>query len=96
MMRREARRGRLAEKFSAKRDSLRKIINDPNKSVDDKIDAQRQMQSLPRDSNKARSTKRCSITGRANGYYNLVGICRNMFRIHAMEGDIPGVKKASW
>ena len=35
---------------------------------------------------------RCKICGRPHGYLRKYGICRICFR----EGDIPGVRKASW
>jgi small subunit ribosomal protein S14 len=96
MVRREDKRRLLIDKHKARRQELRKIIGDPNTSLDEKFDAQRAMQSLPKDSNRCRRQNRCWITGRAHGVYRFVGLCRNMFRIHAMHGDIPGLHKASW
>ena len=96
MIRREDNRLRLIDKYKIRRQELRKIINDPNSSLDEKIESQRIMQSFPRDSNRCRRQNRCWITGRAHGFYRFVGLSRNMFRIHAMQGDIPGLHKASW
>ena len=45
---------------------------------------------------KARQYNRCSITGRARGYYGYFGLCRQQFREMAHRGELPGVKKASW
>jgi small subunit ribosomal protein S14 len=39
---------------------------------------------------------RCSICGRPRAYYRKFGICRICFRTLALEGKIPGIKKASW
>lgn len=96
MKRREKRRQKLAEKFSARRDELRLIKNDPSVDLEAKLAANEELQKLPRDSAKCRLRRRCWMTGRAHGVYRAVGICRNMFRIHAMQGDIPGIHKASW
>mgnify|MGYP001015477144 CR=1 FL=1 len=96
MMRREQQRQRLIVKYKSQRQELRKIISDPNVSIDDKIAAQRIMQKLPKNSNRCRGQNRCWITGRAHGVYRFVSLGRNMFRIHAMQGDIPGLHKASW
>ncbi|HIH2763480.1 MAG TPA: uS14 family ribosomal protein [Candidatus Azoamicus sp.] len=51
------------------------------------------MQKLPKDSSKCRLRNRCWKTGRGNGVYRSIGLCRNMFRYHAMRGDIPGIEK---
>ena len=39
---------------------------------------------------------RCKICGRPHSYMRKYGICRLCFRKLAYQGDIPGVKKASW
>lgn len=96
MIRRELRRTNLVKKYAARRDELRLIKNDPTVDLDDKLAANKALQLLPRDSTKCRTRRRCWKTGRAHGVYRAVGMCRNMFRIHAMQGDIPGIHKASW
>jgi small subunit ribosomal protein S14 len=45
---------------------------------------------------KVRSYNRCSRCGRARGYLRKFGLCRICFRELALQGVIPGVKKASW
>ena len=54
------------------------------------------MQTLPRDSAKVRTRNRCWKTGRGNGVYPDFGMCRHMVRLHAMQGDLPGLTKSSW
>lgn len=93
---REARRISLSKKYFDERKKLRKIINDPTISFEEKQKFQKKIQKLPRDSSLIRVRNRCWKTGRARGVYRLVGLCRNMFRHHAMFGDIPGIRKASW
>ena len=39
---------------------------------------------------------RCELCGRPHAYMRKFGICRLCFRKLAYEGNIPGVKKASW
>ena len=51
---------------------------------------------LPRDSSATRVRNRCVLTGRGRGVYAKFGLCRHMFRKFALEGKLPGVKKASW
>lgn len=45
---------------------------------------------------EVRVTNRCKRCGRARGYYRRFELCRICFRELALEGQIPGVKKASW
>ncbi len=51
---------------------------------------------LPKNSSPVRLHNRCQISGRPKGYMRQFGICRVMFRDMALDGKIPGVKKASW
>jgi small subunit ribosomal protein S14 len=96
MKNREKRRLKLTKKYFVKRNKLRKIMGDINASISAKELAQKKLQEMPRDSAKCRLRNRCWKTGRSNGVYRIVGMCRNMFRYHAMRGDIPGLRKASW
>ena len=45
---------------------------------------------------KIRYRNRCKLCGRGRGYMRKFGLCRLCFREHAMRGEIPGVRKASW
>jgi len=51
---------------------------------------------LPRNSAKVRLRNRCQLTGRPRAYNRLFGLSRNKLRELAMNGKIPGVRKASW
>ena len=43
-----------------------------------------------------RAYNRCRRCGRPRAYYRKFGICRLCFRQLALQGDLPGVVKASW
>ncbi|NIP44489.1 MAG: type Z 30S ribosomal protein S14 [candidate division Zixibacteria bacterium] len=43
-----------------------------------------------------RSYNRCRRCGRPRAYMRKFGICRICFRQLALNGEIPGVVKASW
>jgi small subunit ribosomal protein S14 len=43
-----------------------------------------------------RQRNRCAITGRPHGVYRKFGLGRNKLREAAMNGEIPGLTKASW
>jgi len=51
---------------------------------------------LPRNSSPVRLRNRCQLTGRPRGYMRYFGVCRLVFRDMALDGKIPGVRKASW
>lgn len=81
---RNKKRERLIKKYEAKRKEL--------KEAGDYV----ALQKLPRNSSPNRLVSRCLVTGRARGVYKKFGLCRNMFRQLALEGKIPGIRKASW
>ena len=84
MKARERKRIALVEQYAKKRAELKKVGD---------WDA---LQKLPRNSSKVRVRNRCQLTGRPRGYMRQFGLCRNQFRELALDGRIPGVKKASW
>ncbi len=51
---------------------------------------------LPRNSSPVRLHNRCQITGRPRGYVRYFNVCRIVLRDMALDGKIPGLKKASW
>ncbi len=83
-MAREKKRRELVEKYAEKRRQL--------KEAGDWIG----LQKLPRNASPVRLRNRCPLTGRARGYLRQFGVSRIVFREMALEGKIPGVRKASW
>ncbi|MFM2134015.1 MAG: 30S ribosomal protein S14 [Candidatus Kapaibacterium sp.] len=81
---RNDKRKRLVEKYAEKRAALKEAGD---------YDA---LQKLPRNSMPTRLRNRCVLTGRGRGVYRKYGLCRNKLRELALEGKIPGVRKASW
>ncbi len=51
---------------------------------------------LPKNASPVRLKNRCQISGRPRGYIRYFGLSRIAFRDMALDGKIPGVKKASW
>jgi small subunit ribosomal protein S14 len=51
---------------------------------------------LPKNASPIRVRNRCELTGRPRGYIRQFGLCRVQFRDMALDGKIPGIKKASW
>jgi small subunit ribosomal protein S14 len=81
---RQKKRERMVVKYAEKRATL-KAAGDW-KGLDE----------LPRNSSKVRLKNRCAMTGRPRGYSRYFGISRIALRDMALNGKIPGLKKASW
>lgn len=54
------------------------------------------LDALPKNGSPVRLKNRCQLTGRPKGYMRFFGVSRVVFRDMALNGKIPGVKKASW
>lgn len=81
---RQRKREALVAKFAAKRAEL-KAAGDYEA-----------LDKLPKNASPVRLKNRCQMTGRPRGYMRYFGISRVTFRDMALNGKIPGVKKASW
>lgn len=90
------RRERTVAKFAEKRKALKAIIASSKSSPTDRMTAAFQLQKLPRNASPVRIKNRCQMTGRARGFLRRFGLSRIAFRELALNGEIPGVRKASW
>jgi small subunit ribosomal protein S14 len=95
LIEKQARREKLVAKNAKKRAALKARMS-VNATPDERIDAMKKMAKLPRNSNPTRLRNRCSITGRARGFFRMFGLCRQQVRTLASEGKLPGVRKSSW
>ena len=96
MINREAKRARTVEQYAVRRAALKKMIRDPASSDEQRREAQKRLQILPRDASPIRLHNRCRLTGRSHGFYRKFGLGRNKLREATMRGDVPGLRKASW
>ncbi len=96
MIQRELKRAKLVARHADKRAKLKAIVRDVNSSDEERRAAQDKLNKLPRDGSATRLRTRCAITGRPNGVYRKFGLGRNKLREAAMNGEIPGLTKASW
>ncbi|MCO5114017.1 MAG: 30S ribosomal protein S14 [Bdellovibrionaceae bacterium] len=86
----------IASRYRAKRAELRKILGSPTASWEEKEEARKKMNRLPRRSIEIRVANRCALTGRPRGNLRKFGLSRIAFRDMANRGLIPGVTKSSW
>ena len=96
MIERELKRTKLVKRHAAKRTALKATIRNLNTPDEDRLAAQAKLNALPRDGSPTRQRNRCAITGRPHGVYRKFGLGRNKLREAAMNGEIPGLTKASW
>jgi small subunit ribosomal protein S14 len=81
---RQRKREAMVAKFAAKRAALK--ASGDLKALD----------LLPKNGSKVRLKNRCQLSGRPRGYMRYFGVSRVVFRDMALQGKIPGVRKASW
>lgn len=89
-------RMKLAQHYNEKRLALKAKVKDVSLSWDERLEAQKQLQSIPRNASPVRIRKRCALTGRPRGYIGIFDLSRIKFRELALSGFLPGVKKTSW
>jgi len=95
MIARDHKRNKLISKYRNKRIELKKIIN-KSEDIDEVMQAQEQLDKLPRNSSPVRLTKRCKICGRPHAVYRKFKLCRICLRQLLMNGNVPGGRKSSW
>ena len=84
MKARELKRQQLVAKYAQNRAELKKAGD------------YEALQRIPKNASPVRLHNSCKLTGRPKGYMRTFGISRINFREMALQGLIPGVKKASW
>ena len=92
----QKRRERLVRLKWDKRQALKAIILDMNKSEEERLSAQISLNKMPKNSSPVRLRNRCQMTGRARGFLRRFKLSRLCFRELANSGMVPGVVKASW
>ena len=81
---RQRKRVKMVAKYAEKRARLKS---------EGKLD---ELDRMPFNGSKVRLRNRCMLTGRGRGYIRDFGLSRIQFRDLALNGHIPGVRKASW
>jgi len=81
---RQRKREKMVAQYAEKRKELKAAGN--WKALDE----------LPKNSSRVRLKNRCQISGRPRGYIRYFGMSRIAMRDMALDGKIPGLRKASW
>ncbi len=86
----------IVARYAERRAELKAIIADPHAASSAKADAQRELQRQPRDASATRVRNRGGTTGRPRGVLSRFELDRIAFREKALNGELPGIRKASW
>jgi small subunit ribosomal protein S14 len=89
-------RKRTVAKYADRRAVLKAVMADVDATVEQKREAQSALNALPRDASPVRVRSRGETTGRPRGVLTQFRLDRIAFREKALNGELPGIRKASW
>jgi small subunit ribosomal protein S14 len=95
LINKQKKREKMVAQYAKKREAIKAKMS-VNATPEERMDAMKKLAKLPRNANPTRLHNRCSVTGRARGFFRLFGLCRQQVRTMASEGKLPGVRKSSW
>lgn len=93
---RNKKREKMAARYAEKRAALKDIINDRERPIDERFEAQLKLSKLPRNGAPSRIRNRCELTGRPRGVYRKLKMSRIALRELGSRGEVPGMVKSSW
>lgn len=83
-------------RHAERRAELKAIIKSPSSTIDEQSAAMRELARQPRDASAVRVRNRDAVDGRPRGHLRKFGLSRVRVRELAHEGQLPGIRKASW
>jgi small subunit ribosomal protein S14 len=86
----------VVARYAERRAELKEIIRSPASTLEQRLAAQQALARQPRDASPVRLRNRDSIDGRPRGHLRKFGLSRVRVRELAHQGQLPGVRKASW
>lgn len=93
---RDNKRRALVKGKADSRATLKAIIADKEKPMEERFAAVLKLAEMPRNSSKTRVRNRCALTGRPRAHYRKFRLSRIALRDLASRGELPGVTKSSW
>jgi small subunit ribosomal protein S14 len=93
---RDQQRRRIVAKYADRRRELKAVLTDASASTDAKARARAELDRQPRDASATRLRNRGATTGRPRAHLRRFGLDRIAFREKALNGELPGIRKASW
>jgi small subunit ribosomal protein S14 len=93
---RDRQRREVVERQRDRRAELKKILKDPDVSLEEKTAARDQLNKMDRDGSPTRVVNRDALDGRPRAYLRKFGLSRINMRRLAHRGELPGIRKSSW
>jgi small subunit ribosomal protein S14 len=90
------RRRAVVARYAERRAELKLIIRSPVSTFEQRLEAQSALARQPRDASPVRLRNRDAVDGRPRGYLRKFGLSRVRVRELAHDGQLPGIRKASW
>ena len=86
----------VVARYAERRAELKRIIRSPGSTFEQRLAAQSELNRQPRDASPVRLRNRDAVDGRPRGHLRKFGLSRIRMREMAHEGQLPGIRKASW
>jgi small subunit ribosomal protein S14 len=86
----------IVARYAERRAELKETIRLPSSTAAERSAAQVALQRLPRDASPVRLRNRDAVDGRPRGHLRKFGLSRIRVRNMAHNGELPGIRKASW
>jgi small subunit ribosomal protein S14 len=90
------RRRAVVARYAQRRAELKAIIRSPSSTGEQRAEVQRELAHQPRDASAVRVRNRDTIDGRPRGHLRKFGLSRLRVRQLLHDGQLPGLRKASW
>jgi small subunit ribosomal protein S14 len=86
----------VVARYAQRRAELKEIIRSPASTPEQRVAAQQALARQPRDASATRLRNRDAVDGRPRGHLRKFGLSRVRMRELAHQGQLPGIRKASW
>ena len=86
----------IVARHAERRAELKRIIRSPETAVALRSQAQAELARQPRDASPVQVRNRDAVDGRPRGHLRKFGLSRVRVRELAHDGQLPGIRKASW
>ena len=86
----------VVARHAERRAALKQIIRSPETPAELRNQAQAELARQPRDASPVRVRNRYAVDGRPRGHLRKFGLSRVRVRELAHDGQLPGIRKASW
>lgn len=86
----------VVARYAERRAELKRIIRSPRSTFEQRLAAQSELNRQPRDASPVRLRNRDAVDGRPRGHLRKFGLSRVRMRELAHNGQLPGIRKASW